>query len=581
MSTNDPSLNEAAEPNGSRNAWLFLAAWAAGIVAIVYGFALRLGFNPTDDGFVLSQAYRILHGQVPHRDFISPRPVGSPFLHTLDLYAPLPSLEATRLIGLIEVVAYTLLLASFVFQRPVRRWRIWEFALITVALFVNIHTFPIMGWPTIDGLLFVAAGMVVLRAAARRDSEGLSYIGLLLLGIAPVMKQSFFAAPAIGFVWFVHRSWRKGWKETLRTGGDAFICAAGPAIAYVVAIGVLGGWHPMIRQLTNVKEFDIHTVFFVFKGAGSVVVFVLALLGVGLMFLIESPSGRPLGAPIGLVARIAVSTMVLLMPITEHFTGPFASTWSMQLLWIFVFILVIDRLTSGHVDWIGVALLAVAGMVMISWGYPAPNLVGGSLIVWLMLRIWSRTSIDLSSARVLPAIAAIVAVAVGLSVVYARRTRAYYDLPAAKLTASLTPVAHALEGITTNQTTARYMEDMVTCIKRYPARDVAVLPDNPFIYPALKLHDPFPMDWLIPNEYRSSPERLVEAARALARSRNYLVLFQPIRAQDLPHFAVADLEAHPGALVRRDKLLTEIQLSLRATPITCGMFTGRYAKGSP
>ncbi len=40
-----------------------------------------MGYNPTDDGFVLAQSRRILDGQIPHRDFISVRPVASALLH--------------------------------------------------------------------------------------------------------------------------------------------------------------------------------------------------------------------------------------------------------------------------------------------------------------------------------------------------------------------------------------------------------------------------------------------------------------------------------------------------------------------
>ena len=39
------------------------------------------GFNPTDDGFVLAYARRILEGQVPHRDFIAIHLAGSGYLH--------------------------------------------------------------------------------------------------------------------------------------------------------------------------------------------------------------------------------------------------------------------------------------------------------------------------------------------------------------------------------------------------------------------------------------------------------------------------------------------------------------------
>lgn len=41
----------------------------------------KLGFNPTDDGFILAGAKRVLNGQIPHLDFVSIRPAGSYYLH--------------------------------------------------------------------------------------------------------------------------------------------------------------------------------------------------------------------------------------------------------------------------------------------------------------------------------------------------------------------------------------------------------------------------------------------------------------------------------------------------------------------
>ncbi len=43
------------------------------------------GFNPTDEGFVLSATNRVWHGQVPHADFSSVRPLGYAYLHIPEL----------------------------------------------------------------------------------------------------------------------------------------------------------------------------------------------------------------------------------------------------------------------------------------------------------------------------------------------------------------------------------------------------------------------------------------------------------------------------------------------------------------
>ena len=164
--------------------------WTSAFVFGVFQIVERLGFSPTDDGYVLAQSYRILHGQVPHRDFISVFPAGSPALHIVDFAVPLPLLEATRLVGLVEIVIYTVLFSILVYDRPVRRWTIWHYGASTIAVLINMHTFPVMGWPTIDALLFVSLGLWVLRIALERRSVRSVYLAFVVLGIAHAHAQS-------------------------------------------------------------------------------------------------------------------------------------------------------------------------------------------------------------------------------------------------------------------------------------------------------------------------------------------------------------------------------------------------------
>jgi len=46
------------------------------------------GFNPTDEGVVLAQSWRIINGETPHQDFISIRPAASGYLHAINYYYP-------------------------------------------------------------------------------------------------------------------------------------------------------------------------------------------------------------------------------------------------------------------------------------------------------------------------------------------------------------------------------------------------------------------------------------------------------------------------------------------------------------
>jgi len=63
-------------------------------------------------------------GQVPHRDFTSPRPLGSALIHLLDFAVPGPLFEVSRIIALLQYTAYAILLAWLIFQISPWRWNL-------------------------------------------------------------------------------------------------------------------------------------------------------------------------------------------------------------------------------------------------------------------------------------------------------------------------------------------------------------------------------------------------------------------------------------------------------------------------
>ena len=60
------------------------------ILYTLMGIIPSEGFNPSDDGVILAQSYRLLQGQIPHLDFISIRPIGSAVFHSIHFISPLP-----------------------------------------------------------------------------------------------------------------------------------------------------------------------------------------------------------------------------------------------------------------------------------------------------------------------------------------------------------------------------------------------------------------------------------------------------------------------------------------------------------
>lgn len=146
---------------------------AAGIVAHL--LFSPYGFNPSDDGFILAGARRILDGQIPHRDFISIRTTLSHVLHALEI--PLGGrrcLMVSRLVFWLEMAAIAWLWCRML--SPV----VFLPAAI-IAFCLSINTFPPMAWHTVDAILFSTIGISLLP----------SPFGYLVLGLAPLCRQNF------------------------------------------------------------------------------------------------------------------------------------------------------------------------------------------------------------------------------------------------------------------------------------------------------------------------------------------------------------------------------------------------------
>ena len=156
-----------------------------------------------------------------------------------------------------------------------------------------------------------------------------------------------------------------------------------------------------------------------------------------------------------------------------------------------------------------------------------------------------------------------------------RRTEIYRDRTEVELTVSLDAVDDDFAGVITNPVTASYLEQLVECVRDHPADQVAVLPDNPAIYPYLELSNPFPADWVIPLDIIGSEGRFIDAAAALDDRGGYLVLFQPVQASLLGK--LESLERDPDGPFRDPALGKSIRNELTGQRITCGPFDGVWA----
>jgi hypothetical protein len=571
-----------------RAARVLRLAWPVALVASIWFVAGRLGFAILDEGLIASYSRRILSGEVPHSDIISARPFGTAIIHFIDLALPLPLFVSIRLVGIVEVVAYSLLFATFIFDRGPLRWTLTESLAVAASALVNLHTFPLMSWYTSDGLVSTAAGLVLARSALRSGSRPQEAAAMICLGLGATVKQSFVPAAIAGVLILAQLDGRDP-RALARGAVRRVALAAIPIALYLGVLAVLGAFPDAISQMTSGRAVWGRSLFEAIGVIGSPSDRRAAFSGhfpfeVALVFgaLLWATARR---RPQWLRPLLEIALVAVIVELALHQRLNYANSWSIELTWALAVVTALARIVRGSWSGAGLAMLLVAWMTTLSWGDELPALVGGSVAL-------CTVAVALGEGRRLPArpIAAVVAAAafVAISIVWvgARRDFPYYDRQASQLTFDLGTVDHDFDGIKTNPVTGAYVRSIPACVHRYPAHNVAVLPDNPGLYAAFGLHNPFPIDWFLPNDYAGHSGQIVAAAGRLQARGNYLVLFQVASG-----FELAGLERLPVATRHSapvmanagiyDPVLAQQLINiLRGRHILCGPFLGIYARST-
>lgn len=580
-------------PTNGAIAWRFAAhaGWIAALAGLFVGRVGRFGFSPTDQGFVLSLSWRVLNGAIPHVDMVSARPLGSAYLHILDYVLPAPLFIASGFVATVEVIVATVACAALLTRTSPLRWGPLRTLLVAAAAVINLHTFPMMAWHTIDGIFLTAVGWWLLDAGLRSGSPWPRRIGLVLLGFAVMTKQSFmFAAPVGVLLLFLHPSARRrGERWWGRTVVDLLFLGSVPT-SYVVFVTAAGGLGPMVEQLTGGTGAWGDTLYdfwytgdaggFVIEGIRQQILMVAACVVV-ILWLTRPKLG-------GSTAWLRVVPLTGVAVITIHALAQaglsYPATAAVELLWIFLAMVVLDAVMHRHLPWRPLLIASLAYMASLSWGYSAPGLVAGTLVLGTLdLLVRAAPEIELTGRdwlvpQVLVGVVALAAASV--TVVNAHDRGQAIDRPQAELTADLGDVTPAMRGIRTTPATATYVRQIGDCLRRYPAAKVAVLPDNPFVYAAFRLTNPFPLDWPLQVELvADARQRMLDTVRKLNREGDYLVLFQTRGLEQLRNAEPVPKHVPVNAptAVESD-LESQIRDGLTGQKVSCGSFVGVYAR---
>ncbi|HEX8969663.1 MAG TPA: hypothetical protein VF937_17400, partial [Chloroflexota bacterium] len=193
---------------------------------------LRVGIDDLDEGYFVQQAARVLHGQVPYRDFETLYAPGLVYLHALTFAAVGgPSLLAMRALALTARAGLSLML--FALARPLVRHPLWASAPALILLLglddAPVRWEPHPGWlSTLFGVVgvwcashgrtrgwLIAAGASAAAAYLFKQNTGVFVLAALLVWSG----RKRLVIPLVAFV-AVSLLWLAPLLFALRSGGD-------------------------------------------------------------------------------------------------------------------------------------------------------------------------------------------------------------------------------------------------------------------------------------------------------------------------------------------------------------------------
>lgn len=394
----------------------------------------KYGFNPTDEGFVLSASNRLLNGQLPHIDFSSVRPLGYAYLHIPELlFSKNHFFLISRFVFWIEMALIAFFWINFIENRfPIILTTTQRYSLILITFIFNTHYFPNAVLHTIDGLLMCLIGLNFIANKKK--------IGFLFLGFAALCKQNYAVLLFAGLL-LTER------KDLIKNSVIWLL----PIGIYVGYVSFYGGWKDLFTQLSGHNELVqvgiIHYIFNYFFIIGVIMGLIVNRLKVH---------------PTIYITALLLFAAVLLITSKFHGNGGFLFPG-------IVLSMAFKRKISLNNRVMYLITFLLSWSVSISVGYNSPALFIGGLLSFILVQQFYPA---------LPKINNGIKTTVLLLFVlfcFVRTSTIYRDASASHLKYKLDNIVEGAHGIYTNKNTFDVLLQLDSLKKVYPA--VEVVPD--------------------------------------------------------------------------------------------------------
>jgi len=507
-----------------------------GFTFVVTSYVCNEGFNPSDDGVILAQSYRIINGETAHEDFISIRPVFSGVLHTINFLSPLPLVISGRYTALIEYYIYSVLwvlLLLMFFLEGTRKDYFHIFLPLSIATFLlNLNSTHLYPWSTIDGILFTMTGLFFYFKAIRKTNNRkyLYYIlALFCVSLGALAKQNFIFTALFIFILVIIDLVK---ADKIKALVLVIILGITPFITYFIYLLMNDSLPDFITQMSGRTEF-FHTAVLRF-GYSFVTSKLIIINGLSLCILLldyyarttKHVSPRSWRTVITFNNTRFFNTIILiylLITIVLSFWFIMSNNYHSLPFEFFniLIVLFLISLYKGCFD--KKQLLLFLSGIVISWsasislGANSPVYTSGILVSGIVIIIYTF----LKKASILPLANryriflyfSILVMMHGFffAAIYGQSKYNYRELSSEELDKNLFEVIPEFGNIKTNPNTFSYYSDFIDIYNSLNLKDrFALLPNNAIIYPLLDSKNPLAVDWAQAWEFSGSEDKLTE-----------------------------------------------------------------------
>ena len=520
------------------------------------------GFNPSDDGVILAQSFRLLNGEIPHKDFISIRPVFSGILHTIHFSHILPLQISARYFVILEYFVYSfiwiyiLIFALFKNVKFTKNKYLIYFSLSLFVFFLNMGNYNLFPWTTIDALFITSLGLffyIKLFDKKINQKSKLFFLSLALfiLSLASLTRQNFVLLTALFFIFSTAYFFtKKQFKSTIIT----CVLGGSPFVIYTIYLFYNNAFALFISQMTGRTELFQTGIKQYISSFINVNLFAFNLfILLYIVFIFYKTKFRKQNSEISalnqhqLSAIIVVSIYFILSIIFSfyHFTVSKIDimTVPFELFWISVIVLIIRLIYHKNLSpissFIYITTIAVAWTSSISLGDNSPVFFTGTLfglitIISISLILDYYPKIILPRINFVPYILIPVLFAFIYMAINSQTKLNYRDLSSNKLNFNLN-IFKDFGNIKTNKNTFNYHKNLLHIFDSLPdiKNNFVVIPNAATMYPALNSKNPFPLDWLQPAEFIGQEDYLIEQITEVLRTKKMYILVDKINAKKM------------------------------------------------